>query len=76
MASVEDEVELVPNTYSISSLLEQHKESMQDSVDINKSLFTLRKVILTLSEARPGMPQRAPIPDQQTPGRPANDTLV
>ena len=59
-----------------NALLEQHKESMQDSVDINKSLFTLRKVILTLSEARPGMPQRALIPDQQTPGRPANDTLV
>ena len=40
-----------PAAITWQALLELHKESMQDSVDINKSLFTLRKVILALSDA-------------------------
>ena len=51
---------------SPSLSLSASRSRSQDSVDINKSLFTLRKVILTLSEARPGMPHRASIPDEQT----------
>uniref|UniRef100_A0A7S4AY98 Kinesin-like protein n=1 Tax=Chrysotila carterae TaxID=13221 RepID=A0A7S4AY98_CHRCT len=42
-----------------SALIEGGRAAMQDSVEINKSLFTLRKVILALSDRKEGKLQRA-----------------